>query len=411
MTSVSYSLSQRSGLICQRGQSRLPLVLSVAVLAIGGLIAWAVFSTTPEPKKVAKQPVARLVEAMPLVSSEAHPQWPTGGQATAVEQVSLTPRVSGQVASINANARPGARFSKGTVLAQLDPADYQLALQQARADLAQAKAALTVEQGEVSLAQEEYELAGRSLQGADKALVLREPQLQSARAQVARAEAAVQQAELNLQRTRITMPFDGQLISRDIAVGMQASSSTALFEVVNTDAFWIEVKVPRQFLPFLDGDGEALVSHPAWGLQHRRAAVLDVVPAVNAADRLARVVLELSDPLASQDQQQPAVLLNDYLDVVLPGKAIAGAIRIPLAQLDELDRVWVVDNNALQQRQLQVVWRGRTHAWVTEGLQQQDQLLMSQLDPITAGMPVRVAQHPQAAADNDSSLASTEGGQ
>ena len=391
----------------QQGKGLLVPLLSVAVLAIGASVAWAVFSTTPEPKKVSKAPVARLVEATPLRVTEEQPMWPRGGLATAVEQVSLVPRVSGQVVAVNPDARPGARFRKGDVLARLDPADFELALQQAKADLAQAEASLTVEQGEVSLALEEYDLAGRSLEGADKALVLREPQLQAAKAEVSRAKAAVRQAELNLQRTRITMPFDGQLISRSVSAGMQVSTSSALFEAVNTDAFWIYVKVPRQFLPHLDRDGWAQVSHPAWGLQQRRAKVLDVVPAVNESDRLARVVLELQDPLASIDDSQPKVLLNDYLDVVLPGKAIAGATRVPLERLDEHDRVWVISNEQLQQRKVDVAWRGRTFAWVTDGLQQDDLLLASQLDAVTVGMPVRVAQSGNA---DSSTLATSEGG-
>ncbi|WP_221797772.1 efflux RND transporter periplasmic adaptor subunit [Oceanobacter mangrovi] len=381
---------------CYGRSAAIPL-LSAAILAIGVAVAWGVFATAPEPKKSQPKTQARLVEAQPLTQATAAPVWPSGGQAVAMEQVSLVPRVSGQVISVNPAARPGAKLAKGTELARLDPADFELALKQAQAAQAQAQAALVIEQGEGALAEEEYQLAGRQLKGSDQALVLREPQLMAAKAELERTRAAVEQAKLNLQRSHILMPFDGQLLSRSIAPGMQVSTSTVLFELVNTSAFWIEVKLPRQFLPLLDTDGVATLSHPAWQGRTRDARVLDVVPAVSTTDRQARVVLQLDDPLAQQTDA-PQVLLNDYLDVLLPGRKVEGAVQIPVAQVDEFSRVWVINNNQLQRRQLQLAWRGRTHVWATAGLEDGDQLLLSQIDAITEGMAVRIANSTEAAA-------------
>ncbi|MCD8520854.1 MAG: efflux RND transporter periplasmic adaptor subunit [Saccharospirillaceae bacterium] len=370
------------------------VLLGALVLLVGGGLAWYVMTSAPKPQRIKPEVQARLVEVAALNREQSRPFWPTGGKVMAADSVALTAQVSARVVQVSADASPGARLSKGSVLATLEKTDFELQLRQKQAAFTQAQADLDIEQGQAALAREEYALAAETLSAEERALVLREPQLAKARAALRTARANLEQAQLNLARTDVRMPFAGQIMARHVSVGSQVGSSTVLFDLVSTERFWIEVKVPRAFLNLLDTQAEATLSMSGWQGQTRRARILNVLPDVDSADRQAKVVLELDQP---QAEGQPMVLVNDFMDVQLPGKLLDKTVVIDVRYLSDDNRVWVVNNNALYQRQVRVLYRGREQAWLeateqdqSHGLQAGDQLLLSRVDSATEGMPVRI---------------------
>ncbi len=365
--------------------------LIILLLGIGS--AYFIVTSAPRPARVPPEVKARLVDVEPLQQEMSGPYWQTGGLVSAVDSVSLTAQVSGRIAWVNPDASPGSVLKKGTVLARIEQADYRLLVQQAEAALVQAESELAIEQGQGDLAQEEYSLAASELSRADRELVLRVPQQQAAQAAVQSAAASLEQAKLNLARTEIRMPFDGRISSRAVSVGTYASSGTTLFDVVGTSRVWIEVKVPRHFLAWLNTDAMAELSLPSWDGKTRDARILNTLPDVDDGDRMARVLLELEQPLAAG---QPSVLVNDYLDVRLPGRAVQ-AVVVASRLLNDDGSLWVVNNNQLHRRQPQVIFRGREKIWLGSGLESGDQLLKNRIDSATPGMAVRTRQRDGAA--------------
>ena len=370
------------------------ILLIALVLLLGGGLAWYVFTSAPKPQRIKPEAQARLVEAAALNSEPSRPFWPAGGKVMAADSVTLTAQVSARVAQISSAAVPGARLSKGSVLATLEKTDFELQVRQMQAALTQAQADLDIEQGQAALAREEYALAAAKLSDEERALVMREPQLAKAKAALRTARANLDQAQLNLARTSVRMPFAGQIMARHVSTGSQVGSSTVLFDLVSTERFWIEVKVPRAFLAMLDTQAEATLSMSGWHGQTRRARILNVLPDVDSTDRQAKVVLELDQPLA---EGQPVVLVNDFIDVQLPGKLLDKTVVIDVRHLNDDDTVWVVNNNALYQRKVVVLYRGREQAWLAvneggqgDGLQSGDQLLLNRIDSATDGMRVRI---------------------
>ncbi|MAX98377.1 MAG: hypothetical protein CMI08_04100 [Oceanospirillaceae bacterium] len=363
----------------------------IVILLAGGGLAYWIMTSAPRPARVAPQEQARLVDVVPLQQETSRPYWTTGGTATAVDSVSLVFQVSGRIDWVNPDAAPGALLEQGTVLARLEQDDFQLQVKQAKANLTQAKADLAVEKGQGDLAEEEYAIAAQNLSREERDLVLRKPQLAAAEAAVATAEAQLLQAQLELKRSEIRMPFSGRISSRSASVGSYASSGTAIFDVVGTERVWIEVKVPRHFLSWLDTGSVANVSLPAWDGQQREARILNVLPDVDDLDRQARVVIELTDPMAA-----PRVLVNDYVDVVLPGKEIQGYVIASRLLQDGV--VWAVNDHRLRRREPQVIYRGREKTWLgTSGFKAGDSVLKNRIDTATDGMKVRL---PGEAADN-----------
>ncbi|UTW49957.1 efflux RND transporter periplasmic adaptor subunit [Bacterioplanoides sp. SCSIO 12839] len=397
-------------------------MIVVAVLLVGLAIAAFIIKSAPRPERVTPEVKARLVEVADIRVAQQLPYWSAGGRVMASQQVDLMPEVSGRIKSIAADAIPGARLSKGALLAEIDERDYRLAMAQRQAAYAQAVAALKIEKGQASLAREEYELAAAQLSAEDKALVLREPQIAQAQAEVQTAKANLDQAALNLERTRIRMPFDGQINQRHISVGSQVSVSGRAFELVNTDEFWIEVKIPAAFLPLLDPQQPALIRQSGWlASEVREAQVLNVLPAVDSADRQVKVLLSLSDPLALENPELAKVLLNDFVEVQLFGRLNQPSYEIAAQLIDNNNQIWVVNDGQLQQRTVDVLYRGRELSWVASdladsdeasGVQPGDKLLISKVDAAVAGAPVRVLGDDSStnkAADNDVDSGKDEG--
>ena len=371
------------------------IFILILVLALG--IAFIIIKTAPKPERKIVPIKERLVEVIDLERSDSRPSWLAGGEVTAAQQVAFSSQVNGRVANIDASAIPGAFLSRGSHLAQLDSQDFQLQLIQKEASVTQAQADLDVELGQGRVALQDFNtshksrrLSNKKSSEQDKALILREPQKKSKQAALLKAQAERDTAQLNLQRTQLTMPFNGQIISRSLSIGSQVTAASVLFNIANSDEYWLQVKVAKQYLPFLDKQTNVLVGQSGWPLKEgktiwHKAKILHVLPQVDMADRQAKLLIAIKNPLALQ----PNILLGDYVDVQLFGHVISNAYEIPSQYLIDEDSVWVVNDKKLYKRKLNIAYQGREKVWVDSGFHAGDQLLISKLGTITEGTPVR----------------------
>jgi HlyD family secretion protein len=155
------------------------------------------------------------------------------GTLQAVITVQVGSQVSGNIAWLGADFN--SIVHKGQVIAKLDPALFEAAVAQARANLGKAKA--DVEHNKVALtdAQIKYkrtkELADRKLlpqsdlDAAKIAVDEAEATLQSSQAIVVQSEANLNQAQVNLDHCTITAPIDGIIIQRAVDVGQTVAAS------------------------------------------------------------------------------------------------------------------------------------------------------------------------------------------
>jgi RND family efflux transporter MFP subunit len=364
----------------------------VLILALAIIIAFAIIKTAPKPERTITPVKARLVEVIELVRSESRPNWLAGGEVSASQQVDLSSRVSGRVIGVDALAIPGAYLPKGTQLAKLDPVDFQLQLIQKEAAVTQAQAELDIESGQGRVALQNYNRSKNSRAASnprDKALMLRAPQQKSKQAALLRAKADFDSAQLNLERTQIKMPFNGQVMSRSLSIGSQVNTSTVLYTIANSEEYWLEVKVAKPFLAFLDLQKDALIGQSNWPLQEgkavwHKAKILHVLPEVDIADRQAKLLIAIANPLALK----PSILIGDYVDVQLFANTLPNSYKISSQYLIG-DSAWVVNEQKLYKRTLNILFKGREFVWVDSGFEEGDALLTSKLGTITEGTPVR----------------------
>ncbi len=338
----------------------------------------------------------RIVKVSQLHRSTVNPLWFATGIVMPSEQVTISAQVSGIVESINSKVLPGAVLEKGQPLLSLEKTDLLLSLQSAQSQLIQAESNYQLELGERQLAKEEIKyINDAEKETLEMSLVLREPQFQSVKARLEIAKINVKKAEVALARTQVTMPFNGQIMDKRVGVGSKVGTNTQLFQVVNIEQFWLEVKIPRSFLSILDVDKPVTLSQEnLWGKGiTRQASIFSVLPELDKRDRQARLLLLIDDPQSVKNNSQPAVYINDFLNVSLTAKPIENVWTIRSNWLQQDGSIWVVDKQrTLQKRMVEVRFKGRDYIYVDGAFEQGDVAVAEKISVAAVGMPVKVKQ-------------------
>lgn len=253
-------------------------------------------------------------------------------------------------------------------------------------------------------------------------MVLRQPQLNTARARVESARAAVAQAEKDLDRTKVRAPFDAHILRRSVNLGSQINPGMNLGRLVGLDTYWVMTSVPLSKLPWLtipengniDGSQVLLRNRSAWNAhQVREGRVYRLVGSVDENTRLARLIVEVQDPLSRNldSEKAPQLILGSILEARIEGKPLQEVVRLPRNLVRTADTVWVMEEGALQIRELDILFQDREYAYVGEGLQDGDRVVSTNLATVVEGAPLRTSANAPASrsAKNDSTELESEG--
>jgi RND family efflux transporter MFP subunit len=251
----------------------LTAVLSVALLASCGQGERSKAAGRAElaerPVSVARAEVRAIPRAIQVT-----------GTLAAQEQSTLSAKVAGRLEQLNVDV--GSVLRAGEVVAQVEPRDYELGLQQAAAALAQARTALglpldgeddrielervtSVKQAEAVLEEASKNrervkrLSGSGIASQSEvdtveatytvALTRHEAALEEARGRM--ATVAQRRVELEMARKRLAdavvrAPFDGAVQARPATVGEYVAVGTPIAQLVKTDPLRLRLEVPER---------------------------------------------------------------------------------------------------------------------------------------------------------------------
>jgi len=155
------------------------------------------------------------------------------GRFVAIDSVEIRARVSGYLDRIDFT--DGQMVKQGDLLFVIDQRPYQLAVEQAKADVERAKAKLEI----ASLDVQRATPLARSQAVTEREFDTRKSTERDAAGQVASAEAALKQAELNLEWTEVRAPIGGRVSDKRVDAGNLitggASGATLLTLIVSID--------------------------------------------------------------------------------------------------------------------------------------------------------------------------------
>ena len=378
--------------------------LSLAVLLVGAGATLTIFRTEPKATRVgATKETAMLVEVVRAQRDTFAPVITAMGTVTPAEDLILRPRVNGVVVKRSEMFTPGGFVKKGHTLLRIEPADYQNVLAEKMSELERAIADLNIEMGRQKVAEKEYALLSEPLAEKNRTLVLREPQLKAAKAKVEAARTAVAQAELDLKRTRIKVPFDAHILSRNVNVGSQVSPGDDLGRLVGVDTYWVETTVPvskLRWLTFPKGPDEigsrVRIRHDAaWpeGV-YRQGRLYKLLGSLEAETRMARVLVSVEDPLgyrSNATDEVSTLMIGAYVNVEIQAKPIKDVFRIRRDYVRKGDTVWLKKDGRLEIRPVRIAFRDDRFAYIQKGLKESDEVVTTNLSTVVAGAKLRVA--------------------
>jgi len=378
------------------------LILSILLIVAGIVGARYLIHTKP---KVNRRPPARmapLVKTMQLVAGTYMINIPAMGLVVPAQEVSLKIPVGGEIVEMNPEFTPGGRLQKNSLMLQIDPEDYELALQQKQSSLSDAEYAYKLELGRQDVAKREWNLLyGEQKSGQiESDLALRKPHLEKAEADIKAAKAELELARINLDRTRVTAPFNAMVLDKYVDLGSQVSPQEKLADLVGTDAYWVQVSVPVEHLKWLkipkdnDEEGAAATIYYREG-STRQGKVLRMLADLSKEGRMARLLIEVKDPLdlKTNESRRPPLLISEYVRVLIDGAPLQDVYRIPRFALRNDDQIWLVDKKQkLAIRPVKTLWREEEYVYIRDGLHPDDLLIVSALATPVDGMDLRLEQ-------------------
>ena len=368
-----------------------------ALFSISAAVVWRARPISGEneiPEPVTLSVQTRILKAEPFtVTAESY------GTIRPKIQSILTAQITGEVIYLNPNVRDGGFFSKGDILIEIDPSDYEANLQIANAALLDAQQGLAEADARARQAEEDWERLGDN--GEPPPLALRIPQLQAAQARLESAEAQLRKAELNLMRTRIVAPFDGRVLRKSMDVGQLASAGTPLVEVYATEAVEIRLPVRDRDLPYVllpepqsspvaraEREFPVEIRSDLIGSAEWRARLVRTESAIDAAARQLHVIAEIADPFGPEYSHQAPLKISQYVTAGIPGRTVGQAIVIPNSAIYQGSYVYVAADDVLQRRTVEIGWQDEEVALIGSGLESGDELVLTLLGQVISGTPI-----------------------
>lgn len=316
--------------------------------------------------------------ATPVVASTALRVEATGTVGVR-NYIALTPQVGGRVVSHSPSLRDGGAFEAGETLLVIDRRDFELANDQARAELATAAADLMLREAESDAAKANYALLHP---GADvPPLIAKAPQIAQAKARLDAAQARVGVAALELERTAFSLPFAGRIKESTAEVGQVLARGQPFGQAFALDALEVAAAVSAEDLARLEGAaGRAATVSSGEGAF---AAQVDRVSAeLDSRSRFATLYLTFAE-----NEALPTP--GTFVDVVIEGPQLANTFVLPEAAEQIGGAVWLVSDGVLRSFTPRSI--GRTEAgWVVSAFDAADGVVLGAVPAARTGLPVLV---------------------
>jgi len=362
----------------------LKIVLPLALIAVGALIAVALVKTREEPQRLPPEVTRPLVRVQRVELQDLRMTVRSQGTVSPRTESALVPEVSGRVIEISRSFVSGGFFREGEMLLRIDPHDYEQAVVQAHAQVAQANLRLARELAEQTVAAEEWEELGAN--DPAPALTSRELQVADAEASLSAAKAALVRAERDLQRTDVQAPYEGRVREKRVDLGQFVTRGVAVGTLYAVDFAEIRLPLPDQDLAFLDlplvyrGDrtdrtGPDVILRARFaGADHEwNGRIVRTEGEIDPQSRMVHVVAQVEDPYGQSEdadgRRRPPLAAGLYVEAEILGEQIQDAAVVPRSAVRDGSRVLIVDNDdRLRFRSIEIIRRGGEEVVVGSGL-------------------------------------------
>ncbi|MAM80088.1 MAG: hypothetical protein CMP89_04970 [Gammaproteobacteria bacterium] len=371
-------------------------LLSLAVIIVGVGIAGLIIATGPKLDPQPPTPNAPMVRAAKAVQETVQLSAITHGTVLPRTESELVPEVSGRVIAISPNMVSGGFFRKGDLLLEIDPLDYEVSLEQAKAALASTRSELT---NAKKAHERQLDLAKRqstSQSQKDDAL----NRLRLAHASLREARARLMRAERDLQRTRVIAPYDGRVRNEKVDIGQFVNRGAPIANLYATDLAEVRLPLHDEELAYLDlplagtpfNNREPTVVLRAQfaGQRHTwEGRVVRTEGELDPRTRMINVIAQVEAPYKQTDNRPP-LAVGLFVEAEIIGHLVNNIFVLPRSALQPNEQIYVVGNdNRLQFRDVTILRSVDENIYITDGIRPGELLCLSPVNNAVPGMLVQ----------------------
>ncbi len=416
----------------------------LVILPIGaGIGIFAYFTSKQEAPE--QYPVAERAHHVRVVKAADIAVVPTTlgyGTVKAARVWNAVAPVSGEVEYVHPDFKAGAILEAGTEIVRISPRDFELEIQQAKANISAGEAkiselqtkvdnykqALIIEEGALALEKKQLErkksLVSRGTVAQDvvdeekrtvldqrqkvleikNALRLLPAQIEAQEKQKAVYESQLASAELSLERTHLRLPFAARIAEANVEVTQFVQTGTDLGSADSTAAAEIEVQIPQSLLQqfilaIVAGKETGRISGGTFADFGKRVGLRAIVrltlgaqqltwngevvrigDAIDAKTRTVSVVIRVDEPYKNVGLGgRPPLTKGAFVEVMLVSDPVENRIVVPRSALSA-GKLLVADSESrLQIRDVEIAFVQGNLAVIAKGAKPGEQIVVSDL--------------------------------
>lgn len=371
-------------------------IIVILLLGMGGLYWKKAMSQPSEEYSQWDKPVP--VRIVPVQRQDLQVEIKAIGTVVPTHTVNVQTQVSGVLKQIY--FKEGQTVQKGQLLAQVDPAPFQVALAQAEG---------TQQQNLAQLRNAETELARYQLLFKQDSIAKQQDELQHAlvnqlKGQIQANRAEVDAAKLQLSYTKIYSPINGRVgfQQKDTGNLIQANDTTGLVSITQVHPIYVQFSVAEHDLTHLRENMKQGYQVPvkAWDKAEQKQLAVGQVQALDNQIDANTGTLKIK---AIFDNRDDVLFPNQFVNVRLNAHTVQDAISIPSDAVQHGAKgtyVYIVNpQKKAEIRMLTLGLSSNGQIQVLTGLNGTEQVVLEGIDRLAEGKEVQiVSDQPQAMA-------------
>lgn len=370
------------------------ILFPIAIVVAGFITMGIIIKTGPTMDQKPPASSAPLVRTWIATSETVQLSVLTYGSVQPRTESELIPEISGRVIKISPSMVSGGFIRKGEILLEIDPLDYEVALEQARASLAAAKSELTNAKKayERLLDLAKQQSASQSQQ--DDAL----NRLRFGQASIREAAARLSRAERDISRTKIKAPYDGRVRSKRVDIGQFVNRGAPIASLYATDFAEVRLPLHDEELAHLDLPlaGQESPNQPTAILRARFAGanhtwegkIVRTEGELDPKTRMINVVAQVEAPY-ERSGNRPPLAIGLFVEAEIIGNTVDNVYIMPRSALQANEQIYVLSSEyRLQFRDVNILRTVEEDVYITSGFKSGETICLSTISNAVEGMLV-----------------------
>ncbi len=361
------------------------LLLLISLLLLALLLGGC---STEEVPEVGIRPVKALrIGSADTFNSRWFP-----GKAEGCKEANLAFRVAGTLEALPVNL--GDEVNPGDVLARLDPRYYQVALDNALAQMRRARAAFDLAVTELKRVQDIRKQDSGAV--SQSMVASRRGQMLSAKEQLNSAQAAVRHARDDLSYTMLRAPFKGSVVEKFVENFEDVKAMEQVVRLVDNSQVKFTVQMPEKFMRYVPLVKRSFVVFDAYPEEEIPATIKEVSKKASKVTRTYAVTLIMHQPKhfrvlsgmagkARTDRKSIAAIAK---------KGNKKAVEIPVGAVFSDGQkgafVWIINRNNIVHRHKVELGALTNNGILVTGLKEGDYIATAGVNTLVEGQQVKI---------------------